>query len=199
MAMFEVSELGNWRHICVDMQRMFSEDTPWKVPWMQRVSPEVTAVVDRHAERTIFTRFIPPQHAEDMPGTWRDYYRKWWMMTGEHMPTEMTDLAVGLAQYVPPAGIFNKKSYSPWLDGRFHALLTEQRVSTLVVTGGETDVCVLATTLGGIDLGYRMIVLEDAVCSGADETHDASIKLLGDRFSVQLELMSTEALLSIAG
>jgi hypothetical protein len=40
------------------------------------------------------------------------------------------------------------------------------------------------------------IVLTDAVCGSADETHDASLKLLGDRFSVQLELMSTEAFLS---
>jgi nicotinamidase-related amidase len=51
---------------------------------------------------------------------------------------------------------------------------------------------VLATTLGAIDLGYRVIVLNDAVCSGADDTHDASLELLHDRFSVQLELMDTE-------
>lgn len=55
----------------------------------------------------------------------------------------------------------------------------------------------LATRLGAIDLGYRVIVLEDAVCSGADSTHDASLELLGDRFSVQLELMATERFLSM--
>ncbi|WP_410866706.1 hypothetical protein [Paraburkholderia sp. SIMBA_027] len=43
-----------------------------------------------------------------------------------------------------------------------------------------------------MDLGYRVIVLKDAVCSGADETHDASLELLGDRFSVQLEITITE-------
>ena len=43
-----------------------------------------------------------------------------------------------------------------------------------------------------------MIVLSDAVCSGADETHDAVVDLLGDRFSVQLDLMTTEELLSMA-
>jgi nicotinamidase-related amidase len=53
--------------------------------------------------------------------------------------------------------------------------------------------------LGGIDLGYRVILLSDAVCSGADETHDASMKLLGDRFSVQLEVMTTDEFLSSAG
>lgn len=61
--------------------------------------------------------------------------------------------------------------------------------------GGETDVCVLATVLGAIDLGYATTVLRDAVCSGVDETHDACLKLLGDRFSVQLKIQYTEEFL----
>ena len=103
-----------------------------------------------------------------------------------------------LAHLVPPGLLFDKSTYSPWIDGRLHNLLRQTEVATLVISGGETDVCVLATTLGAIDLGYRVIVLEDAVCSGADETHDASLKLLGDRFSVQLELLTTESFLSQA-
>ena len=27
-------------HICVDMQRMFAEDTEWKMPWLERVLPK---------------------------------------------------------------------------------------------------------------------------------------------------------------
>ncbi|MDB5523271.1 MAG: cysteine hydrolase [Rhizobium sp.] len=47
----------------------------------------------------------------------------------------------------------------------------------IVITGGETDIFVLAAVLGTTDLDHRAIVLTDAVCSGADETHDASLKL----------------------
>lgn len=25
-------ELGNWKHLCIDMQRLFAEDTPWARP-----------------------------------------------------------------------------------------------------------------------------------------------------------------------
>jgi nicotinamidase-related amidase len=32
----------------------------------------------------------------------------------------------------------------------------------LTVTGSETDVCVLATVLDAVDLGYRVIVVRDA-------------------------------------
>jgi nicotinamidase-related amidase len=187
---------GDWRHICVDMQRMFAEDTPWRVPWMDAISVPVAEVATRYSGRTVFTRFVPPARADDMCGMWRDYYRKWWMMTGEHLPDEMIALVPQLSALCPPATVFDKQTYSPWTNGTLHAALARQSVGTLVVTGGETDVCVLATVMGGIDLGYRMIVLKDAVCSGADETHDASLLLLGDRFSVQLDLMTTQQFLS---
>jgi hypothetical protein len=41
-----------------------------------------------------------------------------------------------------------------------------------------------------------VVLLKDAVCSGADDTHDAGLELLGDRFSVQLEVTTTETFLS---
>ena len=193
-----MAELGEWRHICVDMQRMFAEDTPWHVAWMERVSPQIVEIAGRQPDRTMFTRFVPPQSADEMPGTWRNYYRKWSMMTRDRLSPDLIELIPPLVRFVPPAMVFDKRTYSPWIDGRLHATFSRDRVTTLVVSGGETDVCVLATTLGGIDLGYNVILLEDAVCSGADKTHDASLKLLGDRFSVQLELMSTEAFLAQA-
>lgn len=163
---------------------------------MEAVSPQVIEVTALFSRRTIFTRFCPPTHAAAAPGMWRAYYEKWWMMTQEHLPEEMFGLMPRLAKYCPPAIVFDKRTYSPWVDGRLNAFLKEQDVDTLVLTGGETDVCVLATALGGIDLGYRVLVLSDAVCSGADATHDASLKLLGERFSAQVELISTDAFLS---
>lgn len=189
-------ELGNWRHLCVDVQRMFIEDTPWRVAWMERVLPQIVEVSGRHAERTIFTRFVPPRRADDAVGAWQDYYRKWAMMTRENLPAELVDLAPGLRALVPPALVFDKPVYSPWMDGRLNALCRGEGVTALVITGGETDVCVLATVLGAIDLGYRVILLQDGVCSGTDETHDAAVDLLADRFSVQLQLMKTEEFLS---
>ncbi|MGO7646013.1 cysteine hydrolase, partial [Rhizobium ruizarguesonis] len=46
----------NWIHLCIDMQRVFAEDTPWNVPWMREVSPQIEEVASRYAERTVFTR-----------------------------------------------------------------------------------------------------------------------------------------------
>ena len=186
-------------HLCIDMQRMFNEETAWNVPWMASVSDQVEELAERFTAETVFTRFVPPRNASQMPGAWKTYYEKWEQMTLDHMPDELVDLVPRLRRFVPPARVFDKRTYSPWIDGRLHQALSRDGVDTLIITGGETDVCVLATVVGAIDLGYRIIVPRDAVCSGASTTHDSTLELLEKRFSVQIEVASTEELLSRIG
>lgn len=188
--------MPRWAHLCIDMQRMFDEETAWNVPWMAKVSGQIEELAARMPKRTIFTRLIPPRSASQMPGAWKSYYEKWDQMTLNRLPRELVDLLPALARFVPPARVFDKRTYSPWVDGRLHHLLVQDGVDTLIVTGGETDVCVLATVVGAIDLGYRVLIPHDAVCSGADSTHDSTLELLGARFSVQVEMTSTQELLA---
>jgi nicotinamidase-related amidase len=171
---------------------MFADDTPWNVPWMQRVREPVAEIARVRPSETIFTRFIPVRHPDDASGTWRDYYRKWPMMTRDRLGEERIDLLPELRELAPPALVFDKPIYSPWLDGRLHAHLRQQNVTTLIISGGETDVCVLASVLGAVDLGYFIVLVKDAICSGSDETHDASLELFGNRFSTQLRLSTAE-------
>ena len=67
---------------------------------------------------------------------------------------------------------------------------------TLVITGGETDVCVLATVLGAIDFGYRVVLVTDALCSSSDATHDALLTVYHQRFAQQVETVEMETVLS---
>lgn len=179
-------------HICVDMQNMFAEGTEWHAPWMQRVLPAVTALADRFADRTIFTRFIPPQSDQSAPGAWQRVYMRWPNMTLERLNPELLDIVPGLRRYVPPAQLFDKPTYSPWYDGQLHHLLRQRAVDTLLISGGETDVCVLATMLGAIDLGYRVILPQDALFGSADETHDAILTVYRSRFQQQLTVCTTQ-------
>lgn len=68
-------------HLCVDMQRIFAEDTEWKMPWLERVLPNIVAITTAHTERTIFTRFIPAKKPGHGVGMWRHYYERWSSMT----------------------------------------------------------------------------------------------------------------------
>jgi nicotinamidase-related amidase len=65
----------------------------------------------------------------------------------------------------------------------------------LIISGGETDVCVLAAVMDAVDAGYRVILAEDALCSVSDESHDAMLRHFGARFSQQIEVAPVEEIL----
>ena len=79
-------------HLCIDMQRLFSDEGPWPMAWMPRVTPKVAHLVARAPERTIFTRFIPPEKPEDAPGRWRAYYEKWSHVTRRQLDHRLIGL-----------------------------------------------------------------------------------------------------------
>jgi len=183
-------------HLCVDMQTMFAERTDWHVPWMERVLPTVVRLSTAQAERTIFTRFVPPDTPEEAEGAWRRYYERWPHMTGERLDRRLIELVPPLSELVPPAQVFDKRCYSPFVDPAFRDLLRAREVDALVITGAETDVCVLAAVLAAVDLGYRVVVAEDAVCSVSDKTHDALMTLYRERFGQQIEVASSEMIMA---
>jgi nicotinamidase-related amidase len=187
---------GRMVHLCVDMQLLFSKDGPWPTPWLERVLPVVAVLAERFPERTVFTRFITPRRPEEMLGTWREYYEKWRAATREHLDPRLLDLLPPLTRFVPPAVIINKSRYSAFAEPHLHAHLRERGVEGIIITGSETDVCVLATVLGAVDLGYRVVLVHDAVCSSSDAGHDALLELYRRRYSVQIETADAETILA---
>lgn len=187
--------IRNVVHLCIDMQRLFAEETAWKTPWMARVLPAVVRIAAAHPADTIFTRFIPAQNAGKGVGVWKRYWERWESMTLDRLAPGMTDLVPALQAFVPPALIFDKPTYSPWIDDRLERHLSQRETETLIITGGETDVCVLAAVLGAVDRGYRVIVASDALCSSSDETHDALMTLYDRRYTQQVETASAQDVL----
>jgi nicotinamidase-related amidase len=186
----------NTLHLCVDMQRLFGPQSAWYSPWTERILPAVETICGRYAERTAFTRFIPPRTPEDMPGMWRHYYRRWHEVTRREIHPDLLDLVPALRRHVPPATVFDKATYSAFSAPGFSAWLVDHHVDTLVVTGAETDVCILATVLGAVDHGYRVVIVTDAICSSSDPGHDALMELYHLRFSEQVETADTETVLA---
>lgn len=183
------------QHVCVDMQRMFAEKTDWHLPWMDRVRPVVHAIAARHPDRTIFTRFIPATHPGDGSGTWRGYWRRWAAMTQERLHPDLISLVPELAALVPPARVVDKHRYGPWIGTTLPALLRARRAGAVIITGGETDVCVIATVLGAVDLGLRVVIVTDALCSVSDQAHDAALRIYRDRYAEQIETVTADELL----
>jgi len=168
-------------HLAIDVQRLFAEsESPWCVPWMTQIVPQVLELARRHPDRTVFTRFIPPAEPEDMPGAWQDYYKRWRAMTQQNLDQRLLELVPPLQALVPPAHLCDKAVYSGFGNPKLAPWLKAQGVDTLIVSGGETDVCVLAT---------------DALCSASDRTHDALLLLYRERYSQQIATATTEQIL----
>jgi len=99
-----------------------------------------------------------------------------------------------LARHVPPALVLDKPFYSAFARSRLYDLLVARKLDTVVVTGAETDVCVLATVISAVDLGFRVVIVDDALCSSSDEGHDALMTMYRTRFHEQIDLVEAEQL-----
>ena len=163
---------------------------------MEKVLPVAAALANHHPERTVFTRFIPPARAEQMPGMWRRYYERWRMATREALPLELLKLMPPLAALCPPAIIIDKTRYSAFAEPGLIDHLRQRAADALIISGSETDVCVLATVLDAVDIGYRVIVVRDAICSSSDEGHEMLMRLYHTRYTEQIETADAETILS---
>jgi nicotinamidase-related amidase len=184
-------------HLCVDMQRIFSKGGVWETPWMERVLPVVVEIAARYKERTIFTRFITPQTPAQRPGQWQQYYQRWKTATQEHLQPHQLDLVPALSCFAPPAHIIDKPAYSAFYLSGLDVFLREKNVRCVVVTGAETDVCVLSTVLDAVDRGFRVVIVEDALCSSSDAGHDALMTIYRTRMQEQIDLINSSELPSV--
>jgi nicotinamidase-related amidase len=184
-------------HLCIDMQRIFRKGGIWETPWMERVLPVVAEIAGRYRERTIFSRFITPQTPDQRPGQWQRYYQRWKAATREHLQPGQLELVAELARFVPPAHVVDKPAYSAFYLSGLDAFLQDKGVRCLVVTGAETDVCVLSTVLDAVDRGFRVVIVEDALCSSSDTGHEALMTMYRTRMQEQIELISSSELSAV--
>lgn len=190
----EIADIRHAAHLCVDMQNIFARGGVWETPWMERVLPTIVSIVARYRERTVFSRFITPERPEDRLGQWQHYFRRWEQATRSRLGPNDLELVPALARFVPPAFVVDKPAYSAFSSADLPNLLRDKTVGTVVITGAETDVCVLSTVLSAVDLGFRVVIVEDALCSSSDVGHDALMTMYRTRFHGQVDLVTAEEL-----
>jgi nicotinamidase-related amidase len=182
---------GDALHVAVDVQGMFLEPTRWQVEAMPSILPNIAALAGAAPGRTIFTRFMPPLKAEDAAGSWRRYYRHWSEFTGEALSPDRIAIVPPLAGQAAEAILIDKATYSAFEAESFRSCLAELRADTLIFSGVETDVCVLATLLDAVDRGFRVVAVADAVASGSPAAHEAVLRTLLPRLADQVEIATT--------
>ena len=117
-------------------------------------------------------------------------------MTLNRLDPNLLELVPSLALLARRGAIFDKHVYSPFGNTQLLPYLKQRQVDSLIVTGVETDVCVLSGVLHAVDEGFRVILVKDALGSSSDETHDALLRVYATRLSEQIELSDVDTVLS---
>jgi len=90
--------------------------------------------------------------------------------------------------------VFPKTNGGAFTGTNLDFVLRNMDIQSIIVTGFLTDQCVLATTIHAGDIGYDVLLVEDACTGTTKENHNAVIRIAGDVF---LKVKSTEELLQI--
>lgn len=183
-------------HAVIDMQRLFAETTDWQVPTLPDILPAIIALAQAHPTRTIYTRFITPRSPQDAHGDWQRFYERWRSVVRDRMAEHLFELVQPLAALASPGEIYDKTVYSAFSNPKFVESLAQRKAETLVLSGVETDVCVLATAFDAVDRGLHVIVAKDAITSWSAAGHRAALESIYTRLDRQIELMTSTDILA---
>jgi ureidoacrylate peracid hydrolase len=186
---------GRTALLVVDMQRAFLEPgAAMEVPPARDIVPRIRDLLGVFRARdlpVVFTEFtyspaapllvgqVHPEHRPARPGDPRGFgLPSSACLAGEDDVRVIADLAPR------PGELVVAKHYYDGFNGTaLDGALRARGVSTLVVTGTMTDICVLATVVGGFNREYRMAVVEDGVATLWPEIQRAALDIIRRAFA----------------
>ena len=186
---------GHTALLVVDMQRAFLDPgQAMEVPPARDIVPrlhELLAIFRDKNLPVVFTRFtysanvpllvgeLHPEHRAAAPGA----------PVGFGLPSssclEGEDNVGVVPDLEPRPGelVVDKRYYDGFNGTALDGALRARGITTLVVTGTMTDICVLATVIGGFNREYRIVVVEDGVATLWPEIQRAALDIMGRAYA----------------
>jgi len=184
-------EPGRTALVVVDMQRGFLDPgEAMEVAPAREIVPAIQGLLslfrDKHLP-VVFTEFVysesvpvligslHPEHRPAAPGAPR----------GFGLPSssclEGTPSAETVPALAPRPGeiVVRKRGYDAFAGTQLDTALRARNVTSLVVTGTMTDICVLATVTAALHREYRVTVVEDGVATLWPEIQRAALDIIG--------------------
>jgi ureidoacrylate peracid hydrolase len=187
-------EPGRTALLVVDMQRGFVEPgEALQVPPAREIVPAIAGLLDGFRRKGLpvaFTEFtyspavpllvgaLHPEHQPAPPGAPR----------GFGLPSssclEGTASARTIDALAPRPGepVIRKRWYDGFAGTELDGALRARGVTSLVITGTMTDICVLATVVGAFNREYRITVVADGVATLWPEIQRATLDIVGRAF-----------------
>jgi biuret amidohydrolase len=183
-------EPGRTALLVVDMQRAFVErGQAMEVPPAREVVPRIQELLAIFREKglpVVFTEFTYSPAAPLLVGELHPEHRPAaaGAATGFGRPSssclEGEDNVAVIPELAPHADeLVVRKHYYDGFNGTvLDGALRARGVTTVVVTGTMTDICVLATVIGAFNREYRLVVVEDAVATLWPEIQRATLDIV---------------------
>jgi nicotinamidase-related amidase len=89
-----------------------------------------------------------------------------------------TEIAIEEMGFQPEDYLIKKRRYSAFFATDFEILLRGLKVSTLLLCGGLTDVCVHYTFVDGHQSDYFCRVIEDCVAGSSKDAHESALRAM---------------------
>lgn len=184
-------EPGRTALLVVDMQRGFLDPgEAMQVPPAREIVPVIRGLLNLfRAKRlpVVFTEFVysasapillgdlHPEHQPAPPGAPRGFgLPSSSCLDGTPSADTVDDLAPR-----PDEPVVRKRWYDGFAGTPLDGALRARGVTSLVVTGTMTDICVLATVIGALHREYRVTVVEDGVATLWPEIQRATLDIIG--------------------
>src|SRR5690242_17151709 len=110
-------------HVVIDMQRLFDEETGWRVADLGSVVPAIVGLIEHRPARALYARFITPARIEETKGAWQSYYRQWPQVIADRLPPGIFDLVAPLAPHAAAHQQFDKRGFSAFSGPSFAGML----------------------------------------------------------------------------
>ena len=82
------------------------------------------------------------------------------------------EMLLGTLSVAMPPGLTARCFPGRWISGVF-AHLQARDADGLVITGSEKDAVSWVRCFAAVDIGYRVVIVRDAICSSSDKGHEA--------------------------
>ncbi len=183
-------EPGRTALLVVDMQRGFVEPgEAMEVPPARACVPVIRGLIEAFRGQrlpVVFTAFVyspeipllvgelHPEHKPAAPGAPRGFG----MPSSSCLAGSPSVRIVDALAPRPDEPVIEKRWYDAFAGSALDGALRARGVTSLVVTGTMTDVCVLATVIGAFNHEYRVTLVEDGVATLWPEIQRATLDIV---------------------
>jgi ureidoacrylate peracid hydrolase len=187
-------EPGRTALLVVDMQRGFVEPgEALQVPPAREIVPAIAGLLDGFRRKGLpvaFTEFtyspavpllvgaLHPEHQPAPPGAPRGFG----LPSSSCLEGTASARTIDALAPRPDEPVIRKRWYDGFAGTELDGALRARGVTSLVITGTMTDICVLATVVGAFNREYRITVVADGVATLWPEIQRATLDIVGRAF-----------------